>query len=223
MIFSELDREILNSYIVVIEGLSDYLGKGYEIVLHSLENFERSVIAIINGHHTGRKVGYPITELALNMLTEIEKNGTKDYISYSSRNRNGEPLRSATIAIRGEGGRIIGLICINLYLNTPLSSLLEGLLGDGQGPHNTKDEGFTENAQELLSSVIFDVREKVYADLSIPANCRNKEIIAILQDRGVFNLKDSVLAVAHSLKISKNTVYLHLRNAAKSADMNSAD
>ena len=66
-----VDRAILESYKEVAEGLSDYLGEGYEIVLHSLESLESSVIKIINGYHTGRKEGAPITDLALKMLEEI--------------------------------------------------------------------------------------------------------------------------------------------------------
>ena len=41
-----VDQEILNSYSNMIEGLACYLGEGYEIVLHSLENYEHSVINI---------------------------------------------------------------------------------------------------------------------------------------------------------------------------------
>uniref|UniRef100_UPI000B20528B PAS domain-containing protein n=1 Tax=Clostridium sp. NkU-1 TaxID=1095009 RepID=UPI000B20528B len=47
------------------------------MVLHSLEDTEHSVIKIINGHHTGRTEGMPITDLALLMLEEIEKDGEK--------------------------------------------------------------------------------------------------------------------------------------------------
>ena len=38
------DRMILESYKTMAEGLSDYLGSGYEIVLHSLETLPRSEI-----------------------------------------------------------------------------------------------------------------------------------------------------------------------------------
>ena len=63
-----VDREILNSYSRFIDGLGRYLGDAYEIVLHSLETYEHSVINILHGEHTERKVGAPITDLALNML-----------------------------------------------------------------------------------------------------------------------------------------------------------
>ena len=90
-----VDQEILNSYSNMIEGLACYLGEGYEIVLHSLENYEHSVINIINGSHTGRKIGAPITDLALNMLEKIENTDT---VSYTHLLRN--PLSSAPSASR---------------------------------------------------------------------------------------------------------------------------
>lgn len=54
------DRQILNSYALMLNGLGAYLGDGYELVLHSLESLDHSVIKIINGHFTGRKEGSPI-------------------------------------------------------------------------------------------------------------------------------------------------------------------
>ena len=113
MILSEVDHKILESYKTVLEGLADYLGDGCEIALHSLEDYDKSVIKIVNGHHTGREVGAPITNLALDMLDKIKKDGAKFYISYFAKNKRGNPIKSATIAIKGEYERIIGLLCIN--------------------------------------------------------------------------------------------------------------
>lgn len=124
---TKIDKQILESYKYFVNGLSAYLSNSYEIVLHSLGNLESSVIHIINGEHTGRKVGAPITDLALQMYDNIKK-GEADYIVYNSKNKNGEPLKSATIAIRGEENRIIGLICINMYLNTSFFDVLSSFM-----------------------------------------------------------------------------------------------
>ena len=43
------DQKILKSYIPTLQGLAAYLGSSYEIVLHSLEDYDHSVIGIING------------------------------------------------------------------------------------------------------------------------------------------------------------------------------
>lgn len=133
VVFHSVDRKILESYKSVIEGMAEYMGTAYEFVLHSLEDYDHSVIAIINGQHTGRSVGAPITNLALEMLGKIEHSEHSDHISYFTKNKDGAPLKSTTIAIRGYGNRIIGLICINLYLNTEFDVVIRNFL-----PANTK-------------------------------------------------------------------------------------
>ena len=71
IVLTPTDRLILESYREFVCGLEDYLGGAYEIVLHSLESMEHSVIAIANGHYTNRHEGSPITDLALDMLRSI--------------------------------------------------------------------------------------------------------------------------------------------------------
>ena len=47
---TEIDKIILKSYYMFVTQLVSYLGQGYEIILHSLENLDNSVIQIFNGH-----------------------------------------------------------------------------------------------------------------------------------------------------------------------------
>ena len=151
------ERMILQSYIPVVEGLGNYLGEGYEIILHNLQSLEHSVMQIVNGYHSGRKVGAPITDLALAMLAQIES--SKDHSAISH-----------------------------------------------------KTETFTEDVDELIEMALADVKDIILNDTSVSANNKNKEIVTALYKRGIFNLKDSVVKVAEKLKISKNTVYMHIRN-----------
>ncbi|ETA79944.1 helix-turn-helix transcriptional regulator [Youngiibacter fragilis] len=207
-----VDREILNSYAHIINGLADYLGSGYEIVLHSLEDYEHSVINIINGEHTGRVKGVPITDLALEMLEKISRE-KKDYISYFTTNKKGEPLKSSTIAIRGEKNRIIGLLCMNLYLNTSFLDIMKVFIPGTQTDSNQLNmENFVDNSDELIESTLKKVRESVMKNDEINVSNKNKIIIYKLDDYGIFNIKDSIPKVADLLEISKNTVYMHLRN-----------
>ncbi len=214
LIFSEVDRTILESYKLTIEGLANYLGSSYEIVLHSLEDYEHSVVKIINGYHTGRHVGSPITDLALKMLDSLEKDGAeKDYISYFSTNKAGEPLKSTTIAVRGEGRRIIGLICINFYMSTPYIDILKGF---GLGPQaQTRSETFTDNPVHNISQAVETARRSVESNPNILPSQRKKAIITLLFDQGIFTIKNSVEIVARELDLSVNTVYLHLRGLKK--------
>ena len=63
-----------------------------------------------------------ITDLALKMLEQIRRNEENDHgVIYFSTNVKGEPLKSTTIPVKGEKDRIIGLLCINFYLNTTMA------------------------------------------------------------------------------------------------------
>lgn len=218
-----LDKKILHSYCQTLDGLSNYLGNGYEIVLHSLENYEHSAIKVINGYHTGRTEGAPITDLALKMLEQIRRNEENDHgVIYFSTNIKGEPLKSTTIPIKGEKDRIIGLLCINFYMNTtvadffqnfavPIPPASESVPAFAGQIHET----FSQSSSDLLEQTIQTVRQEVLMDASISSTNKNKEIIFRLYQQGIFHLKDAVVTIADALNISKNTVYLHLRNLEK--------
>lgn len=212
MKLTEADKKILKSYNTILDGLAEYLGEGCEIVLHSLENLDRSVIKIVNGHHTGRKVGAPITNLALEMLDELQKNPDRTSITYFTRNKRGEPLKSATIAIKGEEERIIGLLCINFYLNMPLAKFLSVFAMGESSSINTQSEIFLDNGNELLEESVSKAIHAVSCDRTIIPSLKNRSIIWSLYKQGIFKIKNSVDYVAERLGISKNTVYLHLRH-----------
>lgn len=207
------DKLIMQSYCKMIEGLSDYLGSAYEIILHSLEDYHHSVISIQNGYHSGRSVGAPITDLALNMLKQIEDNGVSAigfYTSYYARNNAGERLKSSTIPILGDSGRVIGILCINLYLDSPFFEIIESLVGSkGEQP---RSENYADNINDTITETVMEAKNQVMFNSSIAAVNKNKALIQILYNKGIFNIKDSVVRVAEVLGISKNTVYLHLRS-----------
>ena len=213
---SKTDYAILNSYKILAEGLADYLGDGCEIVIHTLGNLEHSVIKIINGHHTGRKEGSPITDLGLSMVKNLSESDSKKHMSYFNKTMDGVPLKSCSIAIMGEKGYIIGLLCINFYLNTPLSDILEKFdINGSESKSSAFAESFVDDVDEPLKIPLKEASDIVYNDRNITTSNKNKEIIAILNDKGIFNFKDSVVKIADMMGISKNTVYMHIRNISK--------
>ena len=71
-------REILNkklqAYVTLVDFLAEFMGENTEVVLHDMTDWHHSVIAIRNGHISGRKVGDPITETNLRILrSEVHK------------------------------------------------------------------------------------------------------------------------------------------------------
>jgi predicted transcriptional regulator YheO len=221
ILLSPADRLILDSYKTTIDGLAAYYGEAFEIVLHDLTNLDHSVIKIANGFHSGRKEGAPITDLALSMLEEMRKNNAfreqtaqnnqelRFYNTYVSASKYGKPVRSTTIVILGEKKKAIGLLCINLYLDSPISSLLQNF--SLAAPGQFIKENFTAESDELIAKALEKVKADVAADETIPASQRNKEIVVLLYYQGIFKLKNAVQAISADLGISKNTVYMHIR------------
>lgn len=212
MRLTKVDHQILNSYLIAIEGLSKYLGTGYEIVLHSLEDCDHAAIKVLNGQHSGRKKGAPITDLALNMLSKIKKDSqSKGALVYRTTSATGEPIHACTIPILGEKERIIGLICINFYLNHPLYQFMNNFMHE-DNQENMYKETFLQNTNNSIEREVTITRSSIQRNTSIPTTLKNKVIIEHLYDNHIFERKKSVEIVSKLLGISKNTVYLHIRS-----------
>ena len=111
--------------------------------------------------------------------------------------------------IFGENARLIGLLCINLYLDVPASELIQSLFNPDADKHHK--ERFNNNLSESILAEVAEARAQVMHDDTVHSTNKNKGIIRILYNKGIFDIKDSVMQVADILGISKNTVYLHLR------------
>ncbi|EGO2807988.1 hypothetical protein IDE03_000964 [Enterococcus faecalis] len=203
----------------MLDGLGNFFGSTHEVILHSLENLESSAIKVINGHFSNRKEGAPITDMALKMLSQVESEHDYAVKPYYNKNQKGVILKSSTIPVIGENDRIIGLICINMHLEMPLIDYLQDLLPSGQQNDMSQElknsEHFSDNIDELITTSLTKVKQEVESDPNVSHLNQNKEIVIRLYDQGIFNLKDSVIKIADRLGISKNTIYLHIRNHKK--------
>jgi len=69
-------QESLDFLLPMMEGIAGQFGDNCEVVLHDhSQGLESSIIAIINGHVTGRKVGDPSSNLGLEVLRGSDVNG----------------------------------------------------------------------------------------------------------------------------------------------------
>lgn len=216
-VFSGNDALIIESYKNLMDALAVYLGEAFELVLHNLTDLDHSVIKIVNGFHSGRKKGAPITDFALAMLEKIrsgDNDGLKTdscgtFATYFSAGKYGKPVKSSTIVIAGESGTAIGLFCINFYMDSSISSLFQSFSA-GASP-DLITENFINDSDELIKRVLEKVKSGVFSDDSVSLSQKNKEIITRLYYQGIFKLKNAVPLTSSDLAISKNTVYMHIR------------
>jgi predicted transcriptional regulator YheO len=208
--FDQTDFDILKSYEAVVDGLAMLIGSHCEIVLHSLQDLKCSAIRIANGEHTGRKIGSPITDLALRMLHDMTGADSSVSKCYFTRAKSGVLMKSETIAIRNREHRVIGLLCINMNLDVPFSQIMSTFI-----PPETPDVGssvnFASSVEDLVTQTLEFTIEEVNADRNVSNNAKNRQIVLNLYEKGIFDIKDAINQVADRLNISKHTVYLYIR------------
>ncbi|MFU9136676.1 helix-turn-helix transcriptional regulator [Erwinia tasmaniensis] len=219
--FEQSDFDILKSYEAVVDGLAMLIGPHCEIVLHSLADLNCSAVRIANGEHTGRKVGSPITDLALRMLHDMSDAESNVSRAYFTRAKSGVLMKSVTIAIRNGQHRAIGLLCINMNLDVPFSQIMATFM-----PPETQDVAssvnFASSVEDLVMQTLEFTIEEVSADRNISNNTKNRQIVLNLYEKGIFDIKDAINQVAERLNISRHTVYLYIRQF-KSGDIQSQD
>ncbi|EQA00932.1 transcriptional regulator [Glaesserella parasuis] len=203
---SDEDHAILASYFPVVDGIAALIGEHCEIVLHSLEFLEHSAIYIVNGHNTDRKIGSPITDRALWSLHHMQTDSVSK--PYFTRAKGGVLMKSVTIAIRNGKQHVIGLICININLDIPVSQFLNSFIA----PQETEGSvNFASSVEDLVAQTIESTIVEVKNDRNISNSNKNRHIVTALFEKGIFDIKDAINQVADRLEISRHTVYLYIR------------
>lgn len=206
--FTSEDNNILTSYFPVVDGIATLIGEHCEIVLHSLENLEHSAIYIANGHNTNRKIGSPVTDRALRSLHQMSSDSSvsKPYFTKAKAN---VLMKSITIAIRNHRQRIIGLLCININLDVPVSQFLNAFMPSLEQQESSVN--FASSVEDLVTQTIEYTIEEITNDRNVANNNKNRQIVISLFEKGIFDIKDAINHVAERLNISRHTVYLYIR------------
>lgn len=219
-------RPELAPWIRFADALARMQGPSTEIVLHDLTNLAHSVVYVVNGDITDRKVGQGVRHLVPEMLTSHEG---KPIGPWWFRYRT-KLIRATTELIYDKAGEIIGALCVNedvtgeerLFLS--LEGRLPGLTmtdlkADGDTAGLIKPETSVKDAE--LSSKPDSVRktvfrlisetaaQKVYAEAKTNRDVRRR-LVRDLKERDVFLLKGSIEELARLLGLSKVTIYSDL-------------
>ena len=165
---------------------------------------------IANGQHTGRKIGSPITDLALRMLHDMADEESNASKAYFTKAKSGDLMKSVTIAIRNRKQRVIGLLCINMNLDVPFSEIIQSFVPETK-QEVTSDVNFASSVDDLVAQTLEYTIEEVGNDRNVSNNAKNKQVVLNLYEKGIFDIKDAINQVADRLNISKHTVYLYIR------------
>jgi predicted transcriptional regulator YheO len=205
------DKEILDAIKPVIDGIALLLGENCEVLLHSFESLDCSVIYIKNGHITGRKEGSPITDLGMKIFRDSAGAGKDITGCYYSKTSDGKILRSMTILIRNEAKKPIGMMCVNMNMSAPLIDVLNVFNGVGKPEEGESPENFVTSLDDLIKTTLRETITSISSHTDIPNHEKNKTIVYELIKKGIFEIRGAIDIVARELSLSRYTIYNYIR------------
>ena len=193
------------------KAIARQFGPNCEVVVHDLQSNdpENSIVAIENGHVSGRKVNDGPSHVVLEALhTDTRK--LEDHLAYLTKTEDGKLLKSSTIYLRDDEGRAIGIFSINYDIT--LLMAMENTLRDFTQTEEASRE--PENITRNVSTLLEELLEQSVRIVGKPVALMNKEdkvkAIRFLNDSGAFLITKSGPRVCSYFGISKYTLYSYI-------------
>jgi len=222
----------LKQYSILVEFLGKALGPDYEVALYDIGSETNSLVAIANGYISGRAIGAPMTNMALNTMSNKLYKNSNYKLNYHGISKDQRILRSSTMFIKDENEELVGMLCINFddskFVN--LSNEILKLCHPNEliEKHctyesiNTLSDDEVETFSGSISEVTETVLKKVLASKNIPIDRLTQDerldVIDMLIQKGVFMLKGAVSEVAKQLHCSEPTIYRYINKLNKDKD-----
>jgi Uncharacterized protein conserved in bacteria len=193
----------------LMKGLTAIFGTNCEVVLHDLtESYESTVVMIENGHVTDRRVGDCGSNLGLEVLRGTVRNGDK--YGYFTNTRDGRVLRSSSVYVRDDEGKVIGCLCINFDVSNLMvaDKTIRSLISSGEG--EKEEEFFVNDVNQLLDALLQKAMEEVGKPVSYMTRDDRIRVVKYLDQKGAFLITKSGNRICQFLDISKFTLYSYL-------------
>lgn len=214
---------VINALRPVVPMLAAMAGPHLEVVLHDVSKPANSVIAIANGHISGRSVGSSVLEGPQNdqgfaaATRRKSRDGAvhslvEDYVTVTA---DGRELRSASAIFRDASGQPFATLCLNAdlsgfqaahgWLSQMLKPMVQAAAQPQPQPQHPQESQMDALMQEIIS-------EAVGPGGSAKAMTREEKIQAVgaMQRRGLFIVKGGVERAAGALGVSRFTVYNYM-------------
>lgn len=213
----ESAEEVLRLYRPVMRALATAAGPSVEVVLHNLDGADvdlgHTIMAIENGHVTGRAMGGPSTNLALDVMKDRQKD--HDAFGYRGLTSDGRELRCSSVYFHNAAGDIIASLCINVDLS-PLQharDMLEALLPVASAAGESPQEHFGTDMVSVMDQMIAEAIGEIGRPVAQMTRDDKIAVLENLDQRGVTQMRKSIETIAQRLHISRVTAYSYLDDA----------
>lgn len=210
-----MNASMLQFLLRLSKAMAAQFGSNCEIVIHDLQSNDpdSSIVAIENGHVSGRKVGDGPSHVVLEALN----NGNipqDDRLCYLTKTRDGKTLKSTTVFLRDDDGVPIGIFSINYDISLMLAA--EELIRQFTASEPSEPESITvstTHVSDLLDELIKQSVRRVGKPVTLMTKEDKVEAIKFLNNAGAFLITKSGNRVCKYFGISKYTLYSYIEEA----------
>lgn len=211
-------NKYVEQFIPFVDAIAETFGKNCEVVLHDLTKPHQSIIKIANGHVTGRHVGGPTTDLTLSLLEKQHEIKGDYLVNYKTKTKKGTELKSTTVIIRNNKGKIVGTLCINIdiTLYTSAKNVIEQLCATSSLSlshaieENKSPEEFVSSVDSLINDLIEERVKKFGKPIAHMDKDDKLRMLRDLKEKGFFLIKGSAKRISKELNVSLATIYKYL-------------
>lgn len=216
---------ILAHYVNMAQVLGEMFAPVLETVVHDLRKPDESIIAIYNGHLTGREVGGAATNLGRRLM----KGDFPDVlVGYENESPNGQKLKSSSLAIRDEEGELIGVLGLNLNISyfDQFRSFIEQFISSERSEYVSTPERF-QTAPNGMSTPKEDIQQAIHRYITSRnwnaqtlSYADKREIVEHLYKNGYFKSRGAVTIIAEELGLTRPSVYNYKNDYIERAETN---
>ena len=195
----------------IAKAIAATFGSHCEVVVHDVsgKGNHSTIVAIENGHVTGRKVGDGASQVVLEQGLNADAQPV-DRLCYLTKTPDGKVLKSTTVFLRGKNGRVNAILGINYDISGLLvaEAALHGLTATAETERGEPQK--IVNVNDLLDELI----EQSVKLVGKPVELMNKDdkmkAVGFLSQSGAFLVTKSGDKIAKFFGISKYTLYSYI-------------
>ena len=190
----------------IAKGIAEMFGTNCETVVNDLDDATHPILAIYNGHVSGREVGSTLD------VTGVEQDLCldSDVLNLLAVTPNGQQTKSSTFSIKGEGYHLgLGInydFTPLTYVNRVLLDLMHTEVDFRSALYRNRDTGIGELCDTAILRVGKPIREMNKGD--------RLRVVELLKNMDAFSYRRAVPFVATHLGVSRYTVYKYLDEVA---------
>ncbi len=209
----------LNLLIQIAHGLAEHFGPQCEIAIHDVtRDLSNTIVHIENGQVSGRGDGDSASNVVLEALhTPPEE--LKDQIAYLTRTEDGKALKSSSLYIRDEAGRLKYIFSVNYDIASlkAVDELIQGLITTQPGKKDEQTGPAVPKIPHTVTELLDSLIDHAIAEIGKPVVMMTKEdkikVVHYLNEAGAFLITRSGDRVASVLGISKFTLYKYMESS----------